>query len=51
MEYQTATVNLSSERATVEFDPALANLPAMINRVRNAGYKIVEGQAESLVRT
>ncbi len=46
----TATVNLSSERATVEFDPALANLPAMINRVRNAGYNIAEGEAEFFVR-
>ncbi len=42
---QTASVNLSSERATVEFDPALADLPAMINRVEKAGYGIAEGEA------
>ncbi len=42
---QTASVNLSSERAIVEFDPALADLPAMINRVEKAGYGIAEGEA------
>jgi len=42
---QTASVNLSSERATIEFDPSLANLPAMINRVQKAGYGVAEGEA------
>ena len=42
----TAMVNLSSERATVEFDPAMANLPAMIERVEKAGYGIAIGDAE-----
>lgn len=42
----SASVNLSSERATVEFNPSLADLPAMINRVKNAGYGIAEGEAE-----
>lgn len=43
---QQATVNLSSERATIEFDPTLADLPAMINRVKNAGYGVAEAEAE-----
>ncbi len=43
---QQATVNLSSERATVEFDPELANLTSMINRVKNAGYGVAEAEAE-----
>lgn len=43
---QQASVNLSSERATVEFDPTVANLTAMINRVKNAGYGVAEAEAE-----
>ncbi len=43
---QQATVNLSSERATVEFDPTVANLKAMVNRVKSAGYGVAEGEAE-----
>jgi len=41
----SAIVNLSSERASVEFDPSLAELPAMINRIQKAGYGIAEGEA------
>lgn len=41
----SASVNLSSERASVEFDPSLADLPAMINRIHKAGYGIAEGEA------
>ena len=42
----SAMVNLSSERATVEFNPAIATLPAMITRVNNAGYGIASGDLE-----
>lgn len=42
---QSASVNLSSERASVEFDPSMADLPAMINRIQKAGYGIAEGEA------
>ncbi len=45
-----ATVNLSSERATVEFDPTVANLKAMVNRVKSAGYGVAEGEAEFQVQ-
>jgi P-type Cu+ transporter len=43
---QQATVNLSSERATVEFDPSIANLTAMTDRVKKAGYGVAEAAAE-----
>ncbi len=41
----SASVNLSSERASVEFDPTLADLPAMINRIERAGYGIAGGES------
>ena len=43
---QQATVNLSSERATVEFDPSVANLASVIDRVEKAGYGVAEAEAE-----
>lgn len=46
----SAMVNLSSERATVEFNPAIATLPAMITRVNNAGYGIASGDLELQIR-
>jgi len=38
-----ALVNLSSERATIEFDPEKLALSDMINRVERAGYGIASG--------
>ena len=46
----TAIVNLSSERATVEFDPSLAGLPDLIGRVERAGYGVASGEADLLIR-
>jgi len=43
---QTVSVNLSSERATVEFNPGAVDLSALINRVERAGYGIAVGTAE-----
>jgi Cu+-exporting ATPase len=40
-----ATVNLSNERAAVDFDPAQANLDAMLARIRRAGYDVATGEA------
>ena len=45
-----AIVNLSSERATVEFDPSLATLPDLIGRVERAGYGVASGEADLLIR-
>ncbi|GAB4399444.1 MAG: heavy metal translocating P-type ATPase [Anaerolineales bacterium] len=47
---QGAVVNLSSERATVEFDPTLAALPDLIARVERAGYGIATGEADLPLR-
>ncbi len=38
---EKATVNLANERATVQFDPAKANLDQMIAAVRDVGYDVV----------
>jgi len=47
---QSAAVNLSSERATVEFDPALLGLPDLIARVERAGYGVATGHAELMIQ-
>lgn len=47
---QAANVNLSSERATVEFDPGLTGLDALIARVQRAGYGVATGEADLLLR-
>jgi P-type Cu+ transporter len=45
-----ANVNLSSERATVEFDPSRLGLPDLISRVERAGYGVATGQAELMIQ-
>ncbi|NMB88049.1 MAG: copper-translocating P-type ATPase, partial [Chloroflexi bacterium] len=45
----SAAVNLSSERATVAFDPSLLGLDDLVNRVRKAGYDIASGEADLVV--
>ncbi len=47
---QSAVVNLSSERATVEFDPSLTGLDAIIGRVQRAGYGVAKGEADFALR-
>jgi Cu+-exporting ATPase len=47
---QTAVVNLSSERATVEFDAAKLELGDLIARVQRAGYGVATGEAELMIR-
>ncbi|MGZ9220941.1 MAG: heavy metal translocating P-type ATPase [Anaerolineales bacterium] len=46
----TAVVNLSSERATVEFDSAKLGLADMIARVQRAGYGVATGEAELIIQ-
>jgi Cu+-exporting ATPase len=45
-----ANVNLSSERATVEFNPSVSDLGSLINRVNKAGYGVATGEADLLVK-
>ncbi len=45
-----AVVNLSSERATVTFDPAAVGLPDLIARVERAGYGIATGEADLVIK-
>jgi Cu+-exporting ATPase len=45
-----ANVNLSSERATVEYDPALSPLDSLIQRVNKAGYGVATGEADLLIK-
>ncbi len=45
-----ASVNLASERATVEVDPQQASLPALVERVQRAGYGVATGEAELFLR-
>jgi Cu+-exporting ATPase len=47
---QFASVNLSSERATVEFDPSLSGLDDLMNRIERAGYGVASGDADLIIR-
>ena len=46
----SAVVNLSSERASVDFDSAKLGLPEMIARVQRAGYGVATGEAELIIK-
>jgi P-type Cu+ transporter len=46
---QSCSVNLSSERATVEIDPLAVKLEDLVGRVQRAGYGIAEGEASLAV--
>ncbi|MEW5830070.1 MAG: heavy metal translocating P-type ATPase [Chloroflexota bacterium] len=45
-----AVVNLSSERASVEFDPSLVALSDLIGRVERAGYGIATGEIDLAIK-
>ena len=45
-----ANVNLSSERASVEFDPSLLALPDLVARVERAGYGVATGEADLVIK-
>ena len=47
---QGAVVNLSSERAMVEFDPVKLGLDDLIARVQRAGYGVATGEAELIIK-
>ena len=46
---QIALVNLSSERASVEFDPSKAKVRDLIGRIERAGYGVASGEADLLI--
>ena len=45
-----AVVNLSSERATVAFDPLTTGLPDLVARVARAGYGVATGEADLAIK-
>src|ERR1051325_9375730 len=47
---QCAVVNLSSERATVDFDAANLALGDMIARINRAGYGVATGEADLVIK-
>jgi P-type Cu+ transporter len=47
---QTSSVNLSNERATVEFDPAVVSISKLVNRIERAGYGIATGEADLAIK-
>src|SRR5271157_4420325 len=47
---ESAVVNLSSERALVQFDPSATGLDQMIARVQRAGYGIATGEADLIIK-
>jgi Cu+-exporting ATPase len=47
---QAAVVNLSSERATVTFDPSTAGLTDLVARVERAGYGVATGEADLVIK-
>jgi len=47
---QSANVNLSSERATVAFDPGLTGMDDLIARIRKSGYDVAVGEADLAIR-
>lgn len=47
---QSAVVNLSSERATVDFNPLKLQLSDVIARVNRAGYGVATGEADLIIK-
>ncbi len=41
-----ATVNLATERASIQFDPQMVAVPQLIERVKNAGYGVATASIE-----
>ncbi|MBE2269886.1 MAG: copper-translocating P-type ATPase [Anaerolinea sp.] len=41
-----ATVNLATERASVQFDPQTVSVPQIVERVKNAGYGVATASIE-----
>ena len=43
---QSALVNLSSERASVDYDPEATGIPALVERIQRAGYGVATGELD-----
>lgn len=46
---RNANVNLSTERASVDFDPGQTDLNTLLARVRRAGYDVATGEADLVI--
>jgi Cu+-exporting ATPase len=46
----SATVNLASERAVIEFDPSTLGQQAIISKIRSVGYDVATGEASLAIR-
>ena len=46
----SANVNLSSERATIQFDPTKLNLGTILAKVERAGYGVATGEADLVIK-
>ena len=47
---RTASVNLASERASVEFDPSTVDQEKIVERIQRVGYGIATGEADLLLQ-
>lgn len=47
---QTSIVNLSNERATIEFDPTIVTVPKLVSRIERTGYGIATGEADLVIK-
>lgn len=47
---ERATVNLSSERASIDFNPSLARMDDFLERIQRAGYGIASGEADFVIK-
>jgi len=47
---QAANVNLSSERATIEFDSSITGIDEFLGRIKRAGYGVASGDVELLIQ-
>ena len=47
---EVANVNLTTERAAVEYDPGLAGLDNLLARIERAGYGVAAGEADLVIQ-
>jgi Cu+-exporting ATPase len=47
---QSSSVNLSNERATIEYDPVVSSIPKLVARIERTGYGIASGVADLAIK-